>query len=188
MMTSLSLILNPAEDSDESSVNDAVKNYMCVYAEPESDCHVGVPSRKVVSHIFGRNKRQTLAIPESCWITICRRHYQRESYRRTRFPIVQCKLVLLQLEKFIKWGRIRNYTVIKTKKGTSLSDYELDLHINTLIDTSPVLSDQIHHLIMHIQHVLERDSFDNRVFPQIQILPNVDPNFLTARRGLKRRF
>ncbi|KAK9448894.1 uncharacterized protein V1518DRAFT_416607 [Limtongia smithiae] len=90
-------------------------NYQCVYAAPHSRCHADVPARKVVSHIFGRNKRQTLAIPEHVWVTICRRHYQRESYRKDGFPIVQVKLILLQLEKLEKWGRVSSFAVVRSR-------------------------------------------------------------------------
>ena len=37
--------------------------------------------RKVVSHIFGRNKACTRKLPENLWILWCRKHYQRFKYR-----------------------------------------------------------------------------------------------------------
>ena len=37
--------------------------------------------RKVVSHIFGRNKACTRKLPENLWRLWCRKHYQRFKYR-----------------------------------------------------------------------------------------------------------
>ncbi|KAL3468570.1 hypothetical protein BJX64DRAFT_8441 [Aspergillus heterothallicus] len=37
--------------------------------------------RKIVSHIFGRNKNATKKIPDEIWVRYCRKHYQRARYR-----------------------------------------------------------------------------------------------------------
>ncbi|KAK4229607.1 hypothetical protein QBC38DRAFT_520030 [Podospora fimiseda] len=37
--------------------------------------------RKGMSHIFGRNKNETRAIPRDIWVHLCRKHYQRARYR-----------------------------------------------------------------------------------------------------------
>ncbi|KAK4168093.1 hypothetical protein QBC43DRAFT_128083 [Cladorrhinum sp. PSN259] len=37
--------------------------------------------RKGMSHVFGRNKNETRAIPNNVWVHFCRKHYQRARYR-----------------------------------------------------------------------------------------------------------
>ncbi|KAL3477726.1 hypothetical protein BJX99DRAFT_257098 [Aspergillus californicus] len=59
-------------------------NLGCTYSWP-SKCIINKipdpPLRKVVSHIFGRNKKVTKRIPVWIWEYWCRRHYQRTRYR-----------------------------------------------------------------------------------------------------------
>ncbi|KAL8685956.1 MAG: hypothetical protein Q9218_007443 [Villophora microphyllina] len=81
--------------------------------------------RKVVSHIFGRNKRCTHQIPEECWIKYCRKHYQRQKYRRpSDWPDTQLTLVDEQLEKMEQWGGISSWTVAIRKKERVALDAE----------------------------------------------------------------
>ncbi|KAI4255464.1 MAG: hypothetical protein LQ352_002557 [Teloschistes flavicans] len=73
--------------------------------------------RKVVSHIFGRNKRCTHQIPEECWIKYCRKHYQRQKYRRPDdWPDTQLQLIDGQLDKMENWGGISSWTIAIRKK------------------------------------------------------------------------
>ncbi|KAF7174093.1 hypothetical protein CNMCM6106_008200 [Aspergillus hiratsukae] len=37
--------------------------------------------RKLISHIFGRNKTSTKLFPAHVWVHYCRKHYQRARYR-----------------------------------------------------------------------------------------------------------
>ncbi|KAK7205865.1 hypothetical protein BZA70DRAFT_266976 [Myxozyma melibiosi] len=102
------------------------------------------PNRKVISHIFGRNKRQTLAIPDSVWVTVCRRHYQRESYRKDKFPLLQTRLVLLQLDKLEAWGHVLNFTVSRTQpKQPRLVRRRSSASSTSSIDDSPPLAPRI---------------------------------------------
>ncbi|KAK3995138.1 hypothetical protein QBC44DRAFT_390399 [Cladorrhinum sp. PSN332] len=55
----------------------------CVF---KLDCAINAdPSkanwRKGMSHVFGRNKNETRAIPKDVWVHFCRKHYQRARYR-----------------------------------------------------------------------------------------------------------
>ncbi|KAK9365137.1 hypothetical protein V1509DRAFT_634099 [Lipomyces kononenkoae] len=193
--------------------------YECVCAGPDSECHVDVPARKVVSHIFGRNKRQTLAIPEDMWVFICRRHYQRESYRKETFPVLQTKLVLMQLDKLEQWGQVCNFTLIRSKpkryapratyataaaplsphsqsyirpRVFSHNDSNNNVDVQSMIDR--MVDDQKTHsfaqvraLILAIQAYLERETDPAlRVFPNIEILPNIEGPMAYIRRGRKR--
>ncbi|KAK9319917.1 hypothetical protein V1517DRAFT_341257 [Lipomyces orientalis] len=196
------------DNGSTTSRSDGFVRYECVCAGADSDCHVDVPARKVVSHIFGRNKRQTLAIPEDMWVSICRRHYQRESYRKETFPILQTKLVRMQLDKLEQWGKVSSFSVIRSKPkryasrnsyATPLSprsqSYPLpanDIDIQTVIDgivddQSPHSFSEIKRLLVTIQEYLERETDPSlRVFPNIEILPNIEGPLAYVRRGRKR--
>ena len=74
--------------------------------------------RKVVSHIFGRNKLCTSQIPSDCWIFYCRKHYQRHRFRakgtgwkRTQFDIIKRQLVRLET-----WGGVIDWEIALRKK------------------------------------------------------------------------
>ncbi|KAJ8100378.1 hypothetical protein POJ06DRAFT_267974 [Lipomyces tetrasporus] len=196
------------DNGSTTSRSDGFVHYECVCAGADSECHVDVPARKVVSHIFGRNKRQTLAIPEHMWVSICRRHYQRESYRKETFPILQTKLVLMQLDKLERWGKVSSFSVIRSKPkryaprnsyATPLSPRSQsypppanDIDIQTVIDGtvddhSPHSFAAIRGLLVTIQEYLERETDPSlRVFPNIEILPNIEGPLAYVRRGRKR--
>lgn len=70
--------------------------------------------RKVVSHIFGRNKACTRDLPDDLWIFWCRKHYQRLKYRAEdaeNWNNIQLGLVRTQLEMFQNWGKVRCWTI-----------------------------------------------------------------------------
>ena len=70
--------------------------------------------RKVVSHIFGRNKACTRKLPKNLWILWCRKHYQRFKYRAEdaeNWHTIQLGLVRNQLQTFEDWGGVRCWTI-----------------------------------------------------------------------------
>ena len=70
--------------------------------------------RKVVSHIFGRNKGRTRALPDHLWIYWCRKHYQRLKYRAEdteSWHTRQLGLVRTQLQTFENWGQVRSWDI-----------------------------------------------------------------------------
>jgi hypothetical protein len=83
----------------------------CRYPGTES-CDLHTPDRKVVSNYFGRNKKETLAIPAELWDVYCRQHYQRARYRlRERWAPIQMELVLRMVERLRDWGHIDSWNV-----------------------------------------------------------------------------
>lgn len=81
-----------------------------------SNCSTGSPLRKVVSHIFGRNKLCTRQIPKGVWVHYCRKHYQRSRYRNPRgFALLQCDLVRKQIQRLHDWGGVTDW-MIKVRK------------------------------------------------------------------------
>jgi len=79
-------------------------------------CSTGSPLRKVVSHIFGRNKLCTKQIPKSVWVCYCRKHYQRSRYRNPAgFALLQCDLLRKQIDRIDMWGGVSDW-IIKIRK------------------------------------------------------------------------
>lgn len=68
--------------------------------------------RKVVSHIFGRNKTCTRQISDRCTILYCRKHYQRLMYVRGRnWVFTQIRIVRLQVLMMDVWGDVESWEV-----------------------------------------------------------------------------
>ena len=74
--------------------------------------------RKVVSHIFGRNKTCTSQIPSECWIFYCRKHYQRHRFRakHTGWKGTQFDIIMRQLARLETWGGVIDWEVALRKK------------------------------------------------------------------------
>jgi hypothetical protein len=62
--------------------------------------------RKIVSHLFGRNKASTKLFPDYVWVYYCRKHYQRARYRAEQWPFSQCELLLQSLDRMEEWGKV----------------------------------------------------------------------------------
>ncbi|KAK0754639.1 hypothetical protein B0T18DRAFT_386482 [Schizothecium vesticola] len=70
-----------------------------------SDEVLMISKRKIVSHLFGRNKAATKLIDDHVWVMMCRKHYQRTKYRSDEtFPHIQAELCELDLFKIKIWS------------------------------------------------------------------------------------
>lgn len=69
----------------------------------------GMHWRKVVSHIFGRNKASTKLFPDAVWVHYCRKHYQRARYRADQWPFTQCDLILESLYRMEQWDGVQTF-------------------------------------------------------------------------------
>ena len=108
------------EDDDEEEEDASLQtSSLCQYT---SQCNTGSQDyRKVISHIFGRNKKCTTQIPDSCWIIYCRKHYQRTRYRTSKAQVknyfrIQFDNLARQLTRMEKWGGVRSWTIGLRKK------------------------------------------------------------------------
>ena len=105
------------EEEDDESADDNPS--LCQYT---AKCNTGSRDyRKVISHIFGRNKKCTTQIPESCWIIYCRKHYQRTRYRTSKAEVktyfnIQFDNLARQLTRMERWGGVRSWTIALRKK------------------------------------------------------------------------
>ncbi|KAL9612393.1 MAG: hypothetical protein Q9167_002987 [Letrouitia subvulpina] len=113
-----------AEDrsEDESEEDETLVDSVCMAVDK---CRAGSGDhRKVVSHIFGRNKQCTHAIPDECWIKYCRKHYQRMKFRsRLEWKWTQLDLIGRQLNKMEDWGGIDHWTIgLRNKERQKLNE------------------------------------------------------------------
>ncbi|KAI4121387.1 MAG: hypothetical protein LQ338_006390 [Usnochroma carphineum] len=186
---------HPAADSsdDEKPVikgedRDVKIDPICA-GEADGPCTLGSGDhRKVVSHVFGRNKRCTHQIPEECWIKYCRKHYQRQKYRcPSDWFETQLLLVDAQITKMEAWGGITSWTIAIRKKEREMLDAEnayLAQH-NSLpsgphcrerflmpyLGSNKTFQD-IRDLIDVIN--LECDNTRNKTLPSFELLPEID--------------
>ena len=84
-----------------------------------SGCSLESPNRRVISHFFGRNKKETRAIPDECWAKYCRQHYQRCRYRMPaeQFAALQMELVEETVQKLQQWGGVRDWSIAIRKRA-----------------------------------------------------------------------
>ncbi|KAK2747955.1 hypothetical protein FQN57_001546 [Myotisia sp. PD_48] len=74
--------------------------------------------RKVISHIFGRNKKCTVNVPDSVWIYYCRKHYQRARYRTAEWPFRQCDLAIDTIRNMQAWGGVESFDLVLRRRET----------------------------------------------------------------------
>ncbi len=100
-----------------------------------SKCDLAAPvgdatDRRVISHFFGRNKKETRGIPSSCWHCYCRKHYQRQRYRMDKpgFVELQMGMVRKTVENLRAWGGVEDFKIGLRKRVETLikeaDDYE----------------------------------------------------------------
>ena len=115
------------EDENEEEDTTLQAPSLCQYT---SQCNTGSQDyRKVISHIFGRNKKCTTQIPDSCWIIYCRKHYQRTRYRTSKAQVknyfrIQFDNLARQLTRMEKWGGVRSWTIGLRKKEREILSAE----------------------------------------------------------------
>ncbi|KAK2785203.1 hypothetical protein FQN52_008540 [Onygenales sp. PD_12] len=90
---------------------------VCQYSG-ESCSTASTHYRKVISHIFGRNKRCTVGIPDYIWIYYCRKHYQRARYRTAEWPFRQCELAIDTIENMRSWGGVASFNLQLRRRET----------------------------------------------------------------------
>ena len=116
------LVKQESLDEDMLAEGDAPTGESPSLCQYMAKCNTGSRDyRKVISHIFGRNKKCTTQIPESCWVIYCRKHYQRTRYRTSKAQAktyfnIQFDNLVRQLDNMENWGGVRSWTVSLRKK------------------------------------------------------------------------
>lgn len=84
-----------------------------------NDCRTGCfVMRKIIAHIFGRNKACTSQIPDHCWVEWCRKHYQRLRHRMLEqgWIFLQINCLRTQLSRMEKWGEVQSFTIVLQRR------------------------------------------------------------------------
>jgi hypothetical protein len=107
-------VQEPAQKGDSNPE----EGQMCEFAAP---CQMhpspdGMHYRKVVSHVFGRNKAVTKLFPLTVWVHYCRKHYQRARYRADQWPFTQCDLLSESLDRMQRWNGVLHFELILRRR------------------------------------------------------------------------
>ncbi|OQE37227.1 hypothetical protein PENCOP_c010G08400 [Penicillium coprophilum] len=110
--------LGHQSNKQEVDTNDNDEEHLCEFAAP---CQMhpspdGMHYRKVVSHVFGRNKAVTKLFPLGVWVHYCRKHYQRARYRADQWPFTQCDLLLESLSRMESWDGVESFELILRRR------------------------------------------------------------------------
>ena len=148
--------------------------------------HDSSTDRKVISHLFGRNKVCTRQIPEDLFEKIPRKRYQRLRYIESKWAFRQLEFLRAQLKKMEKWGGVRSWAIelkaaIKTQieqedakvagssSGNSCAERFLLPHLG-----SGKSFRRVYLAIDAIEEDLNGRVEKNRRFPGVEFLPNID--------------
>ncbi|KAK4201407.1 hypothetical protein QBC40DRAFT_60070 [Triangularia verruculosa] len=97
-----------------------------------------VNMRKSMSHIFGRNKSCTRAIPDHVWLMVCRKHYQRARYRSDmNYQSTLLQRIMIQVARIQVWsndnersgkeGILKDWTVaVRRREAKRIDDVGKD--------------------------------------------------------------
>ncbi|KAJ5970845.1 uncharacterized protein N7479_000763 [Penicillium vulpinum] len=123
---------HPANKQEED-VNGTDEDHLCEFAAP---CRMnpspdGMHYRKVVSHVFGRNKAVTKLFPLGVWVHYCRKHYQRARYRADQWPFTQCDLLLESLSRMENWDGVESFELILRRREQMRVGRETDVAVTT---------------------------------------------------------
>ncbi|CAM1500927.1 Fc.00g100890.m01.CDS01 [Cosmosporella sp. VM-42] len=107
------------------------------------NCNTDSVPRKVISHIFGRNKVCTRRIPERVWVCMCRKHYQRIRYRKgPLYSITQIKLVSEQIARMIFWSLGFEVNQEVNTEGISIQSWTFSIRKRELNRLTTELNEQ----------------------------------------------
>ncbi|KAL8774580.1 MAG: hypothetical protein Q9209_000953 [Squamulea sp. 1 TL-2023] len=193
---------SPSDSDDDQKLLTVVIDPICA-GEADGKCTLNSGDhRKVTSHIFGRNKRQTHQIPQGCWLRYCRKHYQRQKYRRpSDWFETQLLLVDAQLDRLEEWGGVIDWTIQLRKKEREAVDEELKYEaVHGCLPSGPLSRERFllrylgkNKTFAEVREVVniineECDRTKNNELPSFEFLPRIDERRNPRpRRGIARR-
>ena len=172
------------EEAEEAEEESPVIDRICTAVNPcvaQSGDH-----RKVVSHIFGRNKICTSQIPPECWVYYCRKHYQRHRFRakQTGWKRTQFDVIKRQLARMNTWGGVIDWEIALRKKerdGLAAANSEAVQHGTPVKYRESFLTahlgsgksfQDVHAVLQVIENEINTTGADD--LPGFELLPNID--------------
>lgn len=105
-------ISSPPKNNMAPAQDDGPVNLLC--GAHINECRTGCfVMRKIIAHMFGRNRVCTSQIPEHCWVQWCRKHYQRLRHRMLEqgWIFLQINCLKSQLGRMEAWGGVQSFTI-----------------------------------------------------------------------------
>ncbi|KAF4986769.1 hypothetical protein FGRMN_10687 [Fusarium graminum] len=169
------------------------------------NCTTGSVPRKVISHLFGRNKVCTRRIPERVWVCMCRKHYQRIRYRTgAEFSVTQIGMVYEQIVRMIFWSRGLENTNRTNQEGIAIRSWTFSIRrreVKRLADTnsrdlvprwimSSLGEGKTHDEILDVVERLHQEIQQGvlKEVPPVEFLPEVVDAFTNAPPQLQTHF
>ncbi|KAM0557153.1 hypothetical protein ACHAPJ_005416 [Fusarium lateritium] len=169
------------------------------------NCTTGSVPRKVISHLFGRNKVCTRRIPERVWVCMCRKHYQRIRYRTgADFSVTQIGMVYEQIVRMIFWSRGLESPNRTNQEGITIRSWTFSIRrreVKRLADTSSrdlvphwimqslgegKTHDEILDIVERLHHEIQQGTLKD--VPPVEFLPEVVDAFTHAPAQLPVQF
>ncbi|KAL8647103.1 MAG: hypothetical protein Q9226_006573 [Calogaya cf. arnoldii] len=191
-----------SDSDDDQKKKEVIIDPICA-GEADGQCTLNSGDhRKVTSHVFGRNKRETHQIPEECWIKYCRKHYQRQKYRcPSDWFETQLLLVDGQLDRLEAWGGVIDWTIQLRKKEREAVDRENNYQaVHGSLPDGPLSRERFllpylgaNKTFAEVREVVdvinkECDDTQNLTLPSFEFLPRIDERRNPRpRRGAGRR-
>lgn len=178
-------------DQDETEVVDPLCTAIAECVANSGD------HRKVVSHIFGRNKICTSQIPSECWIFYCRKHYQRHRFRakETGWKRTQFDIIKRQLARLDTWGGVIDWEIaLRKKEREELAIANRHALLNNTQPTyresflEPYLgSGKSFQEVNQVLQAIETETMTTNAkdLPGFELLPNIDKNLHPANKATR---
>ncbi|RGP74409.1 hypothetical protein FSPOR_1418 [Fusarium sporotrichioides] len=161
------------------------------------NCTTGSVPRKVISHLFGRNKVCTRRIPERVWVCMCRKHYQRIRYRTgADFSVTQIGMVYEQIVRMIFWSRGLENPNGTNQEGIAIRSWTFSIRrreVKRMADTNGrdlvprwimqslgegKTHDEILDVVERLHHEIQQGTLKD--VPPVEFLPEVVDAFTNA--------
>lgn len=169
------------------------------------NCTTGSVPRKVISHLFGRNKVCTRRIPERVWVCMCRKHYQRIRYRTgADFSVTQIGMVYEQIVRMIFWSRGLENPNRTNQEGIAIRSWTFSIRrreVKRMADTNGrdliprwimqslgegKTHDEILDVVERLHHEIQQGTLKD--VPPVEFLPEVVDAFTNAPAQLQTQF
>ncbi|KAJ4006786.1 hypothetical protein NW766_010193 [Fusarium irregulare] len=169
------------------------------------NCTTGSVPRKVISHLFGRNKVCTRRIPERVWVCMCRKHYQRIRYRTgADFSVTQIGMVYEQIVRMIFWSRGLENSNRTNQEGIAIRSWTFSIRrreVKRMADTNGrdliprwimqnlgegKTHDEILDVVERLHHEIQQGTLKD--VPPVEFLPEVVDAFTNAPAQLQTQF
>lgn len=182
-MSGASISTGVEATTSHSGINDSARGHRDQSGSKSDSSHNSSTDRKVISHLFGRNKVCTRQIPEHLFEKLPRKRYQRLRYIESEWAFRQLHLLRAQVMEMQKWGGVRSWAIelkAATKREIEQEDKGLasgsrcaDRFFLPHIGSGKEFW-HVYRAINAIEEDLRGRAEAKRSFPGVEFLPEID--------------